>query len=420
MTGIDELRRTLDSHARGLHDDGIAGRAAAARTRAREARRRRNAAIVAAATVAVAAAMGLTVWPGNDEPAPADRELNGHQAPATMQSLGYTFGFDRGLEGADGRPARVRFDAGAEPHLLSWASGAGTPVRVVDPNGRVIAADATEFGDFVLVPPYVEGTFTVRGEDAALAVYELTDVAPGFTRDGITFRDRVAGDRLVVADIGERGQTDLTVDVEVPEGYLTASVLCTGGGEDAVVHLEFADEGGVSSGGCDDAAFDPGGQGGFGFPEGIGTPPGGTTTARVWVTARDGGDVSDDVRIGIGVYAAEEPAVRFAGGRGVPEVQEYDGHTWGFAGSLTSPPGTRELEQTVPAGSLVHFFAARLGAGTLHPLIDGEPTGESFAVGGGSGVIDGPAATERRYGLRVSGEINPQARLLLAEYQRID
>jgi len=98
MTGIDELRRTLDSRAHALHDDGIAGRADAARARARQTRQRRTVAVAVLVTAVLAAVTAVSLWPTAERrPAPADRILNGHVAPAKLQSLGYTYAFDEGV-----------------------------------------------------------------------------------------------------------------------------------------------------------------------------------------------------------------------------------------------------------------------------------------------------------------------------------
>ncbi len=182
-------------------------------------------------------------------------------------------------------PRRIGLGAAAGPRLVTWAAD-GESVRVTGTDGRVLGTEATEFADFVVLPAQSDGAYRVRGENAALAVYELTDQAPpGVTVDGITFRDRVASQRLVAADIGKPGDRELTFDFEVPAGYLTGSVLCTGGGPGTRVNLAFGDQGGVSSSGCQESTFDPGGQGGFGFTSGVGTPPGQTTSVRVWVTS---------------------------------------------------------------------------------------------------------------------------------------
>ena len=125
MTGIDELRRTLDAHARDLHDDGVPGRADAARTRARHARRQRNALVAGVAAVVVAAAVTVASLGRAERPVPADRELNGHTAPETMQSLGYTFRYASGATVDGGTTAQVGFDG-----RRGRGSSAGRPTPV--------------------------------------------------------------------------------------------------------------------------------------------------------------------------------------------------------------------------------------------------------------------------------------------------
>lgn len=419
MTGIDELRRTLEVHARSVHDDAVPGRADAARTRARQVRRQRTVGIASVTVVAVLAAVALSFWPTQDRPVPADRVLNGHEAPATLKSLGYTYRFARGVEGTDEHAARIGLGAAAGPRLVTWAAD-GESVRVTGTDGRVLGTEATEFADFVVLPAQSDGAYRVRGENAALAVYELTDQAPpGVTVDGITFRDRVASQRLVAADIGKPGDRELTFDFEVPAGYLTGSVLCTGGGPGTRVNLAFGDQGGVSSSGCQESTFDPGGQGGFGFTSGVGTPPGRTTSVRVWVTSDPGADIPEEVRLGVGLYVADPPAADFPAFGGIPDRQEYAGHTWRFVGLAAARQGSRELDVQAPAGTLVYFYSARLGRGTVHTVLDGESAGLS-SVGGGSGVVADPSQRDATYGVTVTGDMNPRGRLALANYVRID
>ena len=206
MTGIDELRRTLEVHARSVHDDAVPGRADAARTRAPQARRQRIAGHRLGHRRGGAGGGRAVVLAQPGPAGPRGPVLNGHEAPATLKSLGYTYRYVRGVEGTDEHAARIGLGAAAAPRLVTWAAD-GESVRVTGTEGRVLGTEATEFGDFVLLPAHSDGAYRVRGENAALAVYELTDQAPpGVTVDGITFRDRVGSDRLVAAEIGEPGR----------------------------------------------------------------------------------------------------------------------------------------------------------------------------------------------------------------------
>jgi hypothetical protein len=336
-----------------------------------------------------------------------------------MRSLGYSYRFDRGIEAADSAAAGVSLGASSAPRLVSWASDPGAAVRVTDINGEVVADEPGGFDDFVLVPPGSDARFKVRGTNAALAVYELDRAAPGYTVDGITYRDRVGDDRRIAAAIAEPGESELSLGLDLGDAPLTVSHLCSGGGPGVTVHLEFADEGEVTTTGCEDQTFDPAGQGGYGFPDGVGTA--GPTTLRMWVTTKAGEPVdADDLRLGVGVYADGEPAATFAGGSAVPEVVEHGGHTWQFTGLDESPVGHRELGRRVPAGTLVYFHAARLGTATLVPVVDGRPTGNRYATGAGSGVLAEPQMTASDVGVRVVGGRPPRARLGLATYERID
>jgi hypothetical protein len=288
----------------------------------------------------------------------------------------------------------------------------------------VLSDAAGEFTDFVVVPADGEGTYRVAGEAAALAVYELTGAAPaGYTVDGITYRERVAGDRLVAAAIGQPGEGELSLDLEVPDGALRSASFCSGAPRGTWVHLEIEGHGLVEGAGCGDTTFDPGAHGGAGYPDGVSAEPGETVAVRLWLTDGPRGPrVSPDgVRLGVGFYEDGRPAARWAGWD-VPEYYERDGHTWRYADGAESRPGSRTLElvDATDAPSLVVFFADRTGGATIRSTYDGKATDDLYSTGAGSGIVGLTPPGKAPLGLVLRGDVGPRARVGLAVYERID
>jgi len=119
MSTLDDLRTTLDRHASGLPDDHLPERTGEVRARVRGVRRRRRAG-AAGAVAAVLALVGGLVLGLDGVDRSADRELAGATAPASLRSLGYTYAFHRGVEGAGS--ASVTLPAADRPRLVSWAT----------------------------------------------------------------------------------------------------------------------------------------------------------------------------------------------------------------------------------------------------------------------------------------------------------
>ena len=422
MSTMDDLRSTLDRHASELTDHDVHARPVAVRERIRVVRRRRRAAVGSVAAVVVGAVALSLSLPGGRQAPVADRTLAGHVAPWTMSSLGYTYTFVQARQG-EGK-AQLRLAPSEQPSLVSWAtSGPDDEVTLRGVGEGPLTVTADDFGDFVFVPPRRGGTITVTGEgDVALAVYDLTGAAPGDTRDGITFRDDVAGQHLLADAIGEPGQAELGVDLSTGGGALPISYLCSGGPRDAWLHISVNGGETVSGGGCDDSLFDPAGLGGVvTYPD---AHEARSLHLRMWVTHGEKGDAVEDpdLRIALGAYAPA-PAVTRLAGSPVPATTEHDGHLWRLVDTKAGSPGARELEVRGVDGqeTLVELNFARVGSGVIRTLRDGGPGGSMFAAGGAGSTVAVIPATGGSVGLRASGDsLRPDVELGLARYVRAD
>lgn len=424
MSTTDDLRSTLDRHASGLADHDLHVRPVAVHERIRVVRRRRRGAVggVAAAVVG-AVALTFTLSFGGGQQAPtADRTLAGHVAPGTMRSLGYTYTFAQGRQGQG--KAELHLASSDRPRLVSWAtSGPDNEVTLRGVGDKPRVATVADFGDFVLVPPGDGPNVTLTGTgEVALATYDLTGAAPGDTKDGITFRRDVAGQRLLADAIGDPGQADVSLDLSTAGGALPVSYLCSGGPKDAWLHITINGRGALFGSGCEDSLFDPAGNGGFtSYPKAAEAR---SMHVRMWVTHGQKGDVVEDpdLRIGVGAYAPAPSVGRLAGWP-VTATVERDGHLWRLVDTKAGTPGDRELEVRGLPGqeTLVKMSFARTGKGMVRTLEDGGP-GESMFSAGGSGATEAMVpATGGSVGLRATGSApRPDLELGLARYARAD
>ena len=427
MNTLQDLRDTLDAHAAAIHDDATHARTAAVRGHARAVRRRRAVAVGGAAAVAVAAVVAGSVLPGDRDPVPADRQLIGKVAPATIESLGYTYDFLEGVEGGD-QPATLRLTASDEPRLVSWASGADR-VRV-DGNveGFRTRSEATDFDDFMVVPAGQPVRLTARAGDAAtaLAVYELGDERPpGVTVDGITFRERIGSGELLAARIGDPGQSELGFEVTLPTGgEVRLAELCHGElPEGYWVNVEVGDAGAIGSGGCGGDPFDPGAGSGYTFDVRP-ADAGDTVPVRAWVSRRfEGPAVTvEDVRLGAGVYDLGEPAAVVAGWS-MPELYEHDGHLWRFVRAEVGDPRERAVAVRNETAELLLAVGSYRAAGSARVEFRSAPAdGVVVSSGGGSGsdlrAVLAPGSPPAR--LRARGAVSPRTELGFALYTRVD
>ena len=425
MTGIDELRSTLDAHATDLPQVDVATRAASVHHRVAVVRRRRRAAVVGGAAAVLAVAAGVSLLPGGDSgPQPADRRVAGEPAPAELDSLGYTYAFDNAVEGTDGK-ARLDLAAVDGARLVTWAtSGDDQRVRVRALDGQPLAYDVGDFGDYVLVPPGEPATVVVdrvdpAGGEVGLAVYAVTDdVPPGVTDDGITYRRTVADRTLVDAVIGRPGQAEIELEVAAPGGLLGYADLCVGAPRGAWLDLDLGREGGFETSCTGASTFDPGQA----MTTTRATP--GEGTIRLRLTQGPDGPLVDDpgVRLGIGLYQVPPGGERAAGQR-APLVVEEAGHRWELSRVVESRPGETTLRTSADQGTapqLAHLLMVGR-TGLVVPKVDGvEQTTFSSRVGGvssgGIGLVS-PGA-EIRVGLQ--REVGNDAQVAIALYDLAD
>jgi hypothetical protein len=420
MTGIDELRRTLDDHATRVTDTDVVSRTAAVHHRIDVVRRRRRVGVAAGAAAVLAVTAGVALLPDAAGPDPANRTVVGVEAPSHMTSLDYTYSFDRVIEG-DGSRAVVTLESSDEPRLVSWAtSGNGHPVRVETLDGDPLTSRAADFADFVLVEPGgVERVQVDAAEgEVGLAVYELTaEAPPGLTEAGMTFRSSVGDGSLIDAAFAHSGDADVTLELESPvERVVEAAASCSGAPAGSFVNVDLGD-GSVQSRPCEGPDFDPGSR-----PMGTATADG-TLTARAWVSSRSEPDLpidDPDVRVAVALYNVTDTGQR-VGGQRVPDVIEHQGHSYRMNGMGQAAAGDRRYElRVVPDGptvvvAIVHTPAldtVEMGFGTaLNTSIAGASGGQDVI-----GVITEPATAI----LRVEGAPSPTTVLAIATYLRDD
>ena len=335
MHTLDDLRRTLDQHAEDVADPAAVARTSAVHHRVAAVRRRRRATGAGALALALLAGLAAVLVPRvATDSLPAAPVVLGERAPTTMDSLGYTYRTD-GTSASGSRRVGVVVKPSDQPQLYSWAADQATEVKVHVPGGEVWDSVYTHFGDFVVVPPGASGRLSVaaaRGE-VGIARYTLTDApAPGYTRNGVTYRDSVAGRNLLAAAVAAPGSTQASTPLQLLGGRVVLAPLCTGvpSGYDVVVTVDGRR---TIAGDCSDPnAFDPAGTGGY--TQRLG-PDGKTVTVRVLLT--DGlhsttpvtGDFAH-LKLGVGVYdevGSYGPDQRMAG-IPVGNAVEHGGHLW--------------------------------------------------------------------------------------------
>ena len=339
MNSLTDLRRTLDHHA-DLATERVADPAAVARTTAVHHRitavRRRRRTVGGGALALALAGVGLTALQvrHDSQPLPTGPVVLGERAPGSIRSLGYAYDATGQAQVVSGS-GTIRLARSDTPRLLSWTLHDASSVRFTVPGDEVHRTDATHFRDFLYVPAGQAETIPVEvaGGSVGVATYALSDrIHPaGYTRDGVTYRGKVAGVPLLAARI-EDGTTELTTTYVAPDGPVRIGVMCTPLPKGYTLNVSLNGEGRISSGGapCDsDGSFDPGATASTQLRQGH---PGRTVTVRVWIS-RSTHDatpvpVADlpGLRMGVGVYGPVDQ-VR-VGGYAVPRTIEAEGQTW--------------------------------------------------------------------------------------------
>jgi hypothetical protein len=325
------------------------------------------------------------------------------------------------------------------PVLVSWASRSAGDVTLELPDrwpGSPESAGTTGFDDFTRFGPGEPITVTLSasavGEDTALAlaVYRLTGPpAPGFTKDGITFRQTVGSDRLAGAVVGDEGQAELRVSFPSSAAGFAYSTFCEGLPRGYWVHPAFDGvPGQMSSGGCGGPAFDPAGAGSF-TPHGSELATvGSRMTARVWATpAKDATVRLDELssgRLGLGVYSLARDRLTVLG-MSTDRVQEADGHRWIYVTALPSRR-SRPIDTRLPgAGPYLIVWVLRTPpstSGTVDEVLHFDGRRTSMVAGFGGGGTSAESVQVPRGTRRLQAETAgaPGTRFTLLLYERVD
>jgi hypothetical protein len=235
-----------------------------------------------------------------------------------------------------------------------------------------------------------------------VASYRLSDTPPdGYSADGITFRQDIAGAELLRGLVVRHGVTGVTTTFRSPGGRVNLAVVCSGLPRGGSVHFSFNGKEGFSTvGPCDDASsfWDAGAGSSYG------TAPlsraGSTVHLRVWVTAgaRDPKQLTPasapSLRLAFGVYSL--PPTERVGGQAVPEYVEDLGHTWSQRTGMTSGPGRHAQATLSPAsrGRIVAVAWTAKGATRVRYRATGITDSGASAVGPGQmGGLWAPAGS---------------------------
>ena len=418
MNTLNDLRATLDHHSGDVHDDPVVARVAAVEGRARAVRRRRAAGVATAAVLAVAGVAVVSALPGPDRVEPAS-------APDTMTALGWTYRVDHS-EATEGERIDADVLPSDVPQLVSWAtSGDDQDVRI-RMNGEESRSAASDFGDFVWLPPGWSGQVSVIGAEPGLTVtnYALDrSVTPEGVGEGeTTFREDVAGRTLAGAAVGRPGQAEVGVPVAADPGELALAHTCEGLPPGYQVRVGLVGRQGYLSSGrdCAEDTFDPGGSPNFGLP---GQWRSGAAL-RIWVVRRGqpvaDGEI-DDLRLGLAAYAlADDP--RTVAGHDFARVIEHAGKVWRLERTVTGT-GADLPRLTVPASG-DHVVTDWVVASNRTPYavsIDGASDDQTWISGPGASG-GGPVAAEpgQQVGLDVQGDEAAVEEAVLALYRRVD
>jgi hypothetical protein len=296
-------------------------------------------------------------------------------------------------------------------------------------SGTTRSYGGPDFGDWVLVPAGVAQRTTVRSAagQPGLAVYSLTDDRPdGVTRDGVTFRDQVAGMQLLGASIGDPGDAEVTVDPSRFSPGLDLRYFCAEGPADAYLHVDIVGGGVVQGSGCDAALpTDPAADG----DTVVRMRRGEDTRLRLYITHGPDGPLVQDpaLRIGLGAYAAE-PSSRSDVAE-FPPLVEQGGHLYRLVERHATEGGAQLIEARAMDGAspvlvIVGVNAenvsvyAEFGSETIVNENDTGTRGGTFS--GVASPGDLVSARLQSFGGGDPGTLGPGDSLELAFYERAD
>jgi hypothetical protein len=260
----------------------------------------------------------------------------------------------------------------------------------------------------------------------------------GYTKDGITYRPEVLGERLLGAAIGDPGELEVSFELTVPRTGLRVSPLCHGPGPGHVVEVAVDGHALTGSGCHQDPDPDPGKDGNT-WPDGDpldrwGIRPGDRVTVTAALTAdRKGGPVEGEgAVVGVGIYEDTRPRTELAGVE-VPELIEWEGRVWELAWKYESDPGSPSMRIGRDPGDsngptlTVAAVGGLRGPAKYTVLVDGEPESGGEVIGDGAagpfwetlGVLD---ANDEGFDLRlrVDEGRTDRSRLGFATYDPVD
>lgn len=426
-----EIREALEAHAQ-FDDTAALARLGSVKARVRVVRRRRRAALAGAAAAVVATVGGIaTVLPGDGEVAPASRTFAGMTAPATMTSLGNTYSFVSGASGEG--EVSVEPAVGDVPVLVTWADAGKGALTVDEPiSEEPWTSTLKDFTDFVVLEHEFDEPVVVRGKgEVVVAVYKLSALAEGVDGGRYGFPQQLAEQHLIAGEIGQPGETEVTVRFRMPQGRLVMRELCAGAAEGYAWRQSFEVRERHMSSQCPEGTSVRH-EAQTSYPEGIEidgrqVKPGEWVTARIWLVesfkAPDGaGPVtgpSGKVQLGLAFYEDFGPDTRDQ----LAVMRIHDGRTWALQDhGLATREGRDSQHVVVEDGPKLVVALVQLDSpGTVIWSRDGvELSGQEHDVPGGSGLLvvpidvlhDGSAT----YEMRIEGSQDKQVEMGFATY----
>jgi hypothetical protein len=308
-------------------------------------------------------------------------------APAHWIATGYRYDFAQGLQARGDDRLRLTLPASDKPRLVSWAvAGAAATLAVTGGDGadesHPVAVGSFTSYEYVAAgaPASMELSRSGSGPDDALAfaVYEQgATVSPAVERDGVGFRRTMAGDQLLAAQVGEPGQTELTLRFPAPAGRVRFVAMCSATASGSWMETAINGET-MTSGSC--GGIEPGDAGSGGFTPARPLGEEGQTqtlTTQLRATKESAQLLVDPAaRVAVAAYAVAESATKL-GGMDVARLVEQDGHTWRLVGTSCPSPcagrtpsaGSDRVRMDLPASAgpwlLVAVVGGRTSAATL-------------------------------------------------------
>jgi hypothetical protein len=284
-------------------------------------------------------------------------------------------------------------------------------VELVDERGRPVQDDAAQLALGI----YQKGEPARSGPPRRIA-----PAGPGdYEKDGVRFRAAVAGDTLTAAQVGDRGQGQVSFTFTAPTGPLVLRDFCTANrlGFDPGYQLRISFNGVVRlDGDCSSGTTDAADASAYKV-ENVATA-GRQVVATATLVDRNGRPVSvPEARIGLAVYQLGAQRT-VADGIALSERKDYDGYTYQLADVRTADAvAGKDLELATPQGTpfLVAYGSSDLGS--TDAIV--ELSGLSLQANGAPGGISTVGEAARGAGavsVKVSAGKPTKGKLILALY----